>query len=128
MAGRRSRQLGQGMMPLFDIEAVPPPCKVSVKADRGGHKDTGPIRATAMPSVSVAYWIRGVFRFGDGKERTRTVDGVGMRMQLSEDATRFVAYLGESGWLFPEGRAVLVETLGIAADDGGIIILSTESK
>ncbi len=127
MAGRRSRTPGQGMVPLFDLESLAPPdIAPATGGGGGGHERAGREsgNGTAAQQRSVSSWIRGVFRFGDGTERTRTVEGMGMSAQLAEDAARFADHLRASGWLFPEGRGLLVETLGIAAHDGGLIVLS----
>jgi len=83
--------------------------------------------AAASTSKPVDYWIRGVFMFGDG-ERTRTVQAVGMRTHLDADVARFVAYLREEGFQFTEGRAVLVELLGVGTDDGVEIRLSRQEE
>ncbi len=47
---------------------------------------------------------------------------IGMSVRLDADVTRFVAYLNEHGWLFKEGCAVLVDLLGVGADDGQILL------
>ncbi len=127
MAGRRSRIPGQGMTPLFDLGPPVPP-DTAPATGGGGRERAGQEsgKATAAQQRSVSSWIRGVFRFGDGTERTRTVEGVGTSARLAEDTARFAAHLRASGWLFPEGRGLLVETLGIAAHDGGLIALGEE--
>ena len=127
---RRSRQPGRGMTPLFDMESVAPPDNRPAKATRGGGRQNagqGAGQETATPPMPVAYWIRGVFRFGNGEERTHTVDGVGMSTRLADDAARFVGHLREEGWLFAHGRGVLVELLGVAAaDDGALLVLAED--
>ncbi len=47
-----------------------------------------------------------------------------MKTRLDADVARFVAYLTAEGWQFAEGRAALVEVLGVGADDGVQIRLS----
>jgi hypothetical protein len=77
---------------------------------------------TAAPKP-VDYWVRGVFRSGHG-EHTHTVQAVGMSPHLGADIARFVDYPRDHGFQFPEGRAVLMEVLGVGTDDGVTIALS----
>lgn len=124
MASRRTRKPG-GMTPLFDLEPLAPAADVTAPTinARGRRADGRGREGAATSRTPVSYWIRGIFRFADGEERICTVDAVGRGAQLADDAARFVSYLRESGWLFPEGRAMLVEPLGIAAHDGGLIVV-----
>jgi hypothetical protein len=131
VATRKRRKIGQGMTPLFDVEAHAATSTTPALADAGGGRTStgrGTGTSTAAPATPVPYWVRGVFRFGNGEEHTHTVDGVGMSNRLPDDAARFVAYLRESGWLFPQGRATLIEVLGIAAHHGGLILLGEHTE
>src|SRR4051794_15532136 len=124
MAGRRrAPKTGEGMTPLFDLAPLardgPSECVV-----RRAAKPPEP----ALPPYPIPYWIRGVFRYKDGEERTRTVEGQAMSHRRDDDIAKFVAHLGESGWLFPDGRAVLVAVLGVGAHDGGTILLSPPAR
>ncbi len=107
MAGRK-RPTGTGMAPLFDIEAVE-------------RRDE---QAEAKASRPVNYWVRGRFHSGGG-EQTHTVRAVGMSEHLDADVAKFVRYLTEEGFQFADGRAVLIELLGVGADDGAQIALSS---
>jgi hypothetical protein len=101
---------------LFDLVPYTPP------ADDHGASPLPP-----APPTAVSSWIRGVFRYGDGEERIRSVAGQTLAHHRDADIERFTAYLMESGRLFPEGRAVLTELLGIGAYDGTEIHLSHHS-
>ena len=115
---RRSRHGGQGMMPLFDVEAYarrddPPAAPARPARERGAAKP--PEQAAVAAPTPVDYWVRGVFRIGDG-QMTRTVQAVGMSTRLDADMAKFVRYLTDEGFQFPEGRAVLIELLGTGTD------------
>jgi hypothetical protein len=123
MAGkRRSKTAGQGMAPLFDLA----PLVHDAPEERAVRRPTKPPEA-ALPPYPIPYWIRGVFRFGNGHESTRTVAGQAMSNRRNANIVTFVDYLREEGWLFPEGRAVMVELLGIGGEDGGAIFLLQET-
>src|SRR4051794_25692394 len=109
--GRRSRRIGDGMTPLFDISGYARPADDNPTQSPQRPARTSARAVSAAPS-HVSYWIRGVFRFGSGEERTRTVEGHTMSDRRDADITQFAAYLSESGWLFPEGRGVMLELLG----------------
>ncbi len=125
MAGRRSRKAGDGMVPLFDVEAFARDdgdaraLSPRHTASTGRNADTPAV----APSASVDYWVRGVFRHGDG-QRTRTVHAVGIGARLDADVARFVRYLTDEGFQFAEGRGYLIELLGVGADDGVQISLT----
>jgi hypothetical protein len=122
MAGkRRSKTAGHGMTPLFDLAGYQRPDEQ--------HSARSPRRSTEQHPQSFAptpvpYWIRGVFRFASGEERTRSVTGQAMSDRRDADIATFIDHLREEGWLFPEGRAVMVNLLGIGAEDGGAIFLT----
>lgn len=108
------------MTPLFDIEEFASPAVTLPRvADRLPHPRAS---ATTRPAP-VNYWIRGVFRFSGG-DHTRTVHGVGMNSRLDAEVATFVAYLQTEGFQFSEGRAVMIELLGVGADDGEQISIS----
>ncbi len=115
------------MTPLFDVEAFTRPNHRPAKtASHARNTDTSRTPAVAPDAPKpVDYWVRGVFRHGDA-QMTRTVRAVGMSTRLDGDVTRFVNHLKTDGWLFPEGRAVLTELLGIGADDGVTMTLSRD--
>lgn len=113
------------MTPLFDLGTV------ARRADgdlakaantRAGTTKT-PLKAPPMAGKPVDYWVRGVFRHG-GKEATHTIRAVGMSDRLDADVAKFITHLTAEGWQFPEGRASLMEVLGVGADDGIEITLS----
>jgi len=113
------------MTPLFDLGALARcPDDDPAVAPSARTRATKAAAATIAAPKPVDYWVRGVFRHGDGRF-TRTVQAVGMRDRLDGDVARFVAYLTAEGWQFPEGRALLVELLGVGADDGVQIALSS---
>ncbi len=119
---RRTKHTGQGMDALFDLGALAP----RPDDDLATAANT-PIKAksvSASAPKAVDYWVRGVFRFGGGKESTHTIRAVGMSQHLDADVAKFTTYLSAEGWQFPEGRATLVEVLGVGADDGMQIALS----
>ncbi len=120
MAGRRSRKAASGMVPLFDIDAF-------ARTD-DGDKRAAPQKWAERPAAiapkPVDYWVRGVFKHGD-RQRTRTVHAVGMSTRLDADIARFVRYLTDDGNQFAEGRGYLIELLGVGADDGVRIALSS---
>jgi hypothetical protein len=112
------------MAPLFDVEAY-----TRLADDRSM---ATPVPMTAPRAAESArtpapkpvdYWVRGSFRFGE-TERTRTLRAIGMSDRLEADVERFIAYLADQGFLFGEGRANLVQVLGVGADDGTKISLS----
>ena len=124
MAGkRRSKSAGQGMTPLFDLA----PLVHGAPEERAMRRPAKPPEPAPLP-YPIPYWIRGVFRFGNGEERTRTVAGQAMSSRRNADIVQFVIYLREEGWLFPEGRAVMVQLLGIGGEDGGAIFLLKETE
>jgi hypothetical protein len=68
---------------------------------------------------TVTLWVRGVFVLPDGKRLTRTVRSDVRLAVNDEERTAVLAYeliekLEHAGHDFPEGRAVLVELLGVA--------------
>jgi len=68
---------------------------------------------------SVTLWVRGVFRLGTGRLITRTVRAAAAMAADDEERKAVLAYelieeLEHAGHDFPEGRAVLVELLGVA--------------
>ncbi len=113
------------MTPLFDVEAFTRTEDETADAARSGSR-TITRDGTAAPSPTpVDYWVRGVFRHGDA-QMTRTVRAVGMRTRLDADRERFIDHLKTEGWLFPEGRAVLTELLGVGAADAVTMTLSRD--
>jgi hypothetical protein len=110
------------MLPLFDLAGYARPDEVAPPVRRVAIEQ----KPQAFTPTPVPYWIRGVFRFGSDEERTRTVTGQALSNRRDADIATFVDYLRAEGWLFPEGRAVMVELLGIGAEDGGTILLSVE--
>jgi hypothetical protein len=110
------------MTPLFDVQAFDPPATPHPPARRARDASTAP-GPTPAP-VAVSYKVRGVFRWGDGVERTRTVEGHSLRHRLNADIRQFADYLMREGWQFPEGRAAMVEFLGVWADDGAQLLVS----
>lgn len=124
MAGKRRRRAGDGMAPLFDLEQllVPHP---HVATDPARERDV--TRATAAVPTPVEYWVRGVFRCGDG-QFTRTVQAIGMSTRLDTDVARFITYLTTDGFGFAEGRGYLSELLGVGADDGKRISLGRHTE
>ncbi len=120
MAGKRRKgKAGDGMAPLFDVEAF-------ARDDSGAprHAPQKPAeKPIAIAQSPVNYWVRGVFRHGDG-QRTRTVHAVGIGARLDADVARFVRYLTDEGFQFAEGRGYLIELLGVGADDGVQISLT----
>lgn len=74
--------------------------------------------ANDRPSVTL--WVRGVFVLPDGKRLTRTVrSDVAIAPDDGERkavlAYEMIEELQHAGHDFPEGRAVLVELLGVAS-------------
>jgi hypothetical protein len=68
---------------------------------------------------SVTLWVRGVFRLDTGRMITRTVRAAAAITADDEERKAVLAYelieeLEHAGHDFPEGRAVLVELLGVA--------------
>jgi len=119
MAGRKRPT---GMSPLFDIEAFE---RRDEQAEaRGTRPAASRSPAKAKASRPVNYWLRGRFRSGGG-EQTHTVRAVGMSEHLDADVGKFIRYLTEEGFQFADGRAVLIELLGVGADDGVQIALSS---
>ncbi len=123
MAGRK-RSRPKGMAPLFDVEAFAASDDGAKAAGKRTATSRSVTKATANAPRPVNYWVRGRFRSGGG-EQTHTVRAVGMSDRLDADVTRFVRYLTDEGWLFAAGRATLVEVLGVGADDGVQIALSS---
>ncbi len=125
MAGkRRSRMAGQGMTPLFDVEAfarIGDPASAALSIGRTEAQRAGGESRVVVPTP-INYWVSGVFRCGDG-QFTRTVQAVGMNIRLDADVQRFIAYLTVDGFQFAEGRGYLTELLGVGADDGVRITL-----
>jgi hypothetical protein len=120
MAGkRRSRHVGQGMTPLFALEPFTAERDERAPRSRAHHADTAqqtaPGDATRTP---VSYTITGTFRFRDDREHTRTVQGHTVSTRMEADIGLFVAYLCDAGWLFADGRAVLVRLLSVCTEDG----------
>lgn len=126
MASRRpSKTAGQGMTPLFDLAGYQQPDED--RPARQSRRTATEQQPQVFMPTTLPYWRRGVFRFGNGEERTRTVTGQAMSNRRNADIVQFVDYLREEGWLFPEGRAIMVELLGIGGENGGAIFLLTES-
>lgn len=125
MAGkRRARRVGVGMAPLFDLDPlVVVRSAAPVRQSQPGNVQRDVAQAADAPPRPVEYWVRGMFRCGD-RQYARTVQAVGMNTSLDADVARFVRYLTEEGFQFSEGRAYLVEVLGVGADDGVQIFLS----
>ena len=116
------------MIPLFDLEPlVTPRPAVAMRPPRSGKAGLESGRAAVVTPTPVNYWVRGLFRCGDG-QFTRTVQAVGMSTRLDDDVAKFVRYLEEEGFQFAEGRGYLIELLGVGTDDGGLIILSEEGQ
>jgi len=115
------------MTPLFDVEAFTRPNHSPAKtASHGRNANTSRTPGVAPDAAKpVDYWVRGVFRHGEA-QMTRTVRSVGMSTRLDADRERFIDHLKTEGWLFPEGRAVLTELLGVGADDGVTMTLSRD--
>ncbi len=68
---------------------------------------------------STALWVRGVFRLPSGRMMTRTVRAAAAIAADDEERKAVLAYdlieeLTHAGHDFPEGRALLVELLGVA--------------
>jgi hypothetical protein len=112
--------------PLFDLapltRAEP---KEHPTSHRRARSSTPPPAPKPYP---IAYWVRGTFRYMHGEERTRTVEGQAMSHRRDGEIETFIAYLRESGWLFPDGRAVLVKVLGVSAQDGGAKLLPADAR
>jgi hypothetical protein len=109
------------MVPLFDLAPlVAPQPAVAARPPRAGKAEAGTERASGVSPTPVEYWVRGVFRCGDGQV-TRTVQAVGMSARLDADVAKFVRYLADEGFQFAEGRGYLAELLGVGADDGARI-------
>ncbi len=113
----RRRKAGAGMAPLFDLAPLAAP------APPRGYSARGTVVLAPPPPRPGEYWVRGVFRIGDGRH-TLTVRAVGMRDRLDDDAARFVAYLRDEGFQFAEGRGYLTDLLGVGAEDDGVILLA----
>ena len=117
MAGRRrTRKAGEGMAPLFDVDAF-------ARTDDATAPQRPAEKRVAVAPEPVDYWVRGIFRHGDGRQ-THTVRAVGMSARLDADVARFVRYLTDDGFQFAEGRGYLTELLGVGADDGEHIAFS----
>src|SRR5262245_60410263 len=109
MAGRRrSRQSGHGMMPLFALEPFTVHQDERAACARTPQSGTVPEEAAPTPPCLVSYRIIGVFRTGAGEEHERSVQGHSISTRLRADIATFVAYLSDAGWLFEDGRSVLV--------------------
>jgi hypothetical protein len=129
MAGRRrSRTAGHGMMSLFDVDAF---ARAAESADAARRADESKKQVARAGIVAVAtpvnYWVRGVFRCGDG-QFTRTVQAVGMNTRLDADVAKFVRYLREEGFQFAEGRGYLIELLGVGTDEGVQISFRSDAQ
>jgi hypothetical protein len=112
------------MTPLFDLSGLTRPDEdLPARSSRRITTEPPPV----FTPTPVPYWIRGVFRFGNGHESTCTVTGQAMSHRRNADIAGFIDYLREEGWLLPEGRAVMVELLGIGGEDGGAIFLLQET-
>jgi len=117
MAGRRrNHKAGEGMAPLFDVDAF-------ARTDDATAPQRAAEKRVAVAPKPVDYWVRGIFRHGDGRQ-THTVRAVGMSARLDADVARFVRYLTDDGFQFAEGRGYLTELLGVGADDGEHIAFS----
>ncbi len=101
------------MLPLFDVDAFARADDDAARADL----QRPPEKPVAIVLKPVDYWVRGIFKHGDGQQ-TRTVRAVGMSARLDADVARFVHYLTDAGFPFAEGRGYLLELLGVGADDG----------
>jgi hypothetical protein len=119
----KRRRVGMGMTPLFDVQAFDRPTAPDPPARGSRMTGSEPPPPPATP-IPVSYKVRGVFRWGDGAERTRTVEGHSLRHRLDADIRLLADHLMRDGWQFPEGRAVMVEFLGVWADDGTQILVS----
>jgi len=120
---RRSRHIGAGMIPLFNVEAFTRTEDETADAARSASRTITGDDTSAPSPTPVDYWVRGVFRHGEA-QMTRTVRAVGMSTRLDADRERFIDHLKTEGWLFPDGRATLIELLGVGADDGREIMLN----
>lgn len=113
--GGRARR-GRGRVPLFGVDAF-------ARADDSASPQAALAQPVAIVPKSVDYWVRGIFRHGDGRQ-THTVRAVGMSARLDADMARFVRYLTDAGFRFAEGRGYLAELLGVGTDDGEHIAFS----
>jgi hypothetical protein len=86
------------MTPLFALEPF------SVHQDERAAREP----ATPTPPCLISYRIIGVFRTSAGEEHERTVQGHSISTRLRADIATFIAYLSDAGWLFEDGRSVLV--------------------
>jgi hypothetical protein len=123
MAGKRRRQTGEGMTPLFDLA----PLMRDDPNERAVRRTVKSPEPALLP-YPIPNWIRGNFRYTSGAERTRTVEGQALSHRRDSDIERFIGYLRENGWQFPDGRAVLVAVFGVGAHDGGTILLSAPAR
>jgi len=82
------------------------------------------VATTGLPRP-IAYLLHARFRCG-AQGRIRTRQGVALDTRLNADVWRFIQRLKTDGWLFPEGRAMLIELLGVGADDGVTMTLSRD--
>jgi hypothetical protein len=66
--------------------------------------------------LALPFWVRGVFRFDDGRELTRTIRSevvaVPGALTVEHSMERLIAVLRDEGYDFPEGHGALVELLG----------------
>jgi hypothetical protein len=111
------------MSPLFALEPFMTEPEPRAPRARTDHRDTARQPETVTIPGPVSYSIEGIFRFGNGDEQTRTVQGQTLNTRMAADITMFVTYLADAGWLFADGRAVLVQLLGARAEDGTRISL-----
>lgn len=129
MAGqRRSRKVGQGMTPFFDLDVFTRPDDGAANpSQRSRNRPVSqmPEQETVATPTPINYSIRGVFRSGN-EERPRTVQAVGMSTRLESDVATFVTYLRTEGFQFAEGRGTLIELLAVSADNGIDISVSDE--
>ncbi len=107
------------MTPLFALEPFAADRDAPrATRSRSHHADTAQQTAQAAATLTpVSYTIAGTFRFRDEREHTRTVQGHTVSTRMATDIGLFVAYLRDAGWLFADGRAVLVQLLDVCTED-----------
>lgn len=118
--------MGQGMTPLFDLESLTRPAEPAA-SPRPARDRAATTKRTTEPvatPTAINYWVRGVFRRGDG-QFIRTIQAVGMSTRIDTDVARFTRYLATEGFQFAEGRGVLIQLLDVGADDGSPLAPAT---
>lgn len=107
------------MAPLFDLEPLTRQVEPAASSRPARDRATRMQQRTepAATPTPINYWVRGVFRCGDG-QFIRTVQAVGMSTRIDADVARFTRYLATEGFQFAEGRGVLIHLLDVGAEDG----------